>query len=275
MSEPVSIRAADGWLLRGERRPGPGPVVVCGHAMMVDRRTLDRPRGEGLVSALAAAGLDVIAMDARGHGESGPSADEGGRWRYDDVVRRDVPAMVQLGREVAEGRPVYVLGHSLVGHAAVIAAGLGEPPDGVVALAPNLWAPSLEPRRWARWAKAATLRVWHAVTRARGYWDAPGLGQGTDAEAEPYVGQFVEMWRDDRLGYEAALARARIPVLAWSSRGDRLLAHPDAVARFLALSAADVEHRVVDDLSHMGLVTRPEARPIWEASAAWMLRPRG
>ncbi len=64
----VSVRCDDGWILRGQRMPGPGPVVVCGHAMMVDRRTLDRPRGAGLASALAEAGLDVVMMDARGHG---------------------------------------------------------------------------------------------------------------------------------------------------------------------------------------------------------------
>lgn len=270
MTEPISVRAEDGWRLQGVRHPGDGPVVVCGHAMMVDRRTLDRPRGGGLLSALAAAGLDVVAFDVRGHGESGPSADEGGRWRYDDIVRFDVPAMVRRGRELAAGRPVIVLGHSLVSHAALIAAGLSDPPDALVALAPNLWTPSLEPRLLARCAKGATLRIWHAATRLRGYWDAPGLGQGTDAEAEPYVRQFVEMWRADRLGYEDALARATLPVLAYSSRADRLLAHPAAVERFLALSAADVEHRVVDDLSHMGLVTDPRARPLWDACAAWI-----
>jgi hypothetical protein len=42
-SEPFEITCADGWRLRGELRlpPSPRAVAVVGHAMMVDRRTLD------------------------------------------------------------------------------------------------------------------------------------------------------------------------------------------------------------------------------------------
>jgi predicted alpha/beta hydrolase len=211
----ISVRCDDGWILRGERMAGRGPVVVCGHAMMVDRRTLDRPRGAGLASTLADAGLDVVVLDIRGHGESGPRAERGGRWSYDDIVRQDVPAMVRLGRSIARDRQVVILGHSLFGHAAMIAAGIGEAPDAIVAYAPNLWARHLEPSPLARVAKAGVLGAWSAITRLSGYFDAPRLGLGTDAEAEAYVAQFASMWKRDRLAspdgaidYEAALAHA-------------------------------------------------------------------
>lgn len=276
---PIAVRCADGWILRGERLPGEGPVVVCGHAMMVDRRTLDRPRGAGLAATLASRGFDVLLLDARGHGESVPRADQGGRWSYDDVVRHDVPAMVRYARELARGRPVVVLGHSLIGHAAMIAAGLADPPDAVVAYAPNLWAPKLEPSALARAAKASVLFGWTLATRARGFFDAPALGMGTDPEPAPYVAQFASMWRRDRLAspdgaidYEAALARAALPVLAVSSEGDRLLARPPAVARFVALMRlASVEHRVLRGRGapdHMGFVLA--ARALWEETCAWI-----
>lgn len=281
---PVSVRCDDGWILRGERLPrADAPVVVLGHAMMVGRRTLDRPRGGGLASALHAGGLEVMTMDARGHGESLPRAADGARWSYDDVVRQDVPAMVRLARSVAEGRPVVVLGHSLIGHAAMIAAGLGhDAPDAIVGYAPNLWAPHLEPSRAARLAKAGLLRAWWATTSARGFFDAEGLGAGTDGEARDYVAQFVQMWRADRLAspdgtvdYEAALGRVAMPVLAYSSEADRLLARPASVARFLALMRrADVEHRVLrgrDAPDHMGFTKDPPARPVWEATCRWIV----
>lgn len=276
---PVAIRCDDGWILRGERRPGEGPVVVAGHAMMVDRRTLDRPRGAGLASALSAAGLDVTTIDARGHGESVPRAERGGRWTYDDVVRGDVPALVRYARSIAGGRRVVVLGHSLIGHAAMIAAGLSEPPDAIVGYAPNLWTPKLEPSRAARAAKGALLRAWTLATAARGFFDAPALGMGTDAEAAAYVAQFASMWQEGRLAspdgavdYEAALGRATVPVLAFSSEGDRLLARPAAVGRFLALMRrAEVTHRVLRGRGapdHMGFVL--SARAVWEETCRWI-----
>lgn len=280
---PVSVRCDDGWILRGEHLASADApaVVVCGHAMMVDRRTLDRPRGAGLASTLAEAGLEVVTIDARGHGESVPRAEQGGRWAYDDIVRQDVPAMIRLGRSIARGRTLVVLGHSLIGHAAMIAAGLSDPPDAIVGYAPNLWAPHLEPSAGARIAKTGLLSAWTLLTRARGYFDAPALGIGTDAEAADYVAQFTSMWRRDRLAspdetidYEHALARASLPVLAFSSRGDRLLARPAAVARFLALMArARVTHRVLegrDAPSHMGFVIDPRSPSIWTETAEWI-----
>jgi predicted alpha/beta hydrolase len=285
VTERIALRCDDGWILRGEcrHRADAPAVVVCGHAMMVDRRTLDRPRGAGLTSTLFDAGLSVVAFDARGHGKSVPRAEQGGRWTYDDFVRQDVPAALRFARSIAGGRPVAVLGHSLIGHAALIAAGLGHAADAIVAYAPNLWAPHLESSAVVRAAKLGTICAWVATTRARGYFDARAFGLGSDGEPAVYVAQYLSMWRQNRLtspdgtiDYERALARAEVPVLAFSSVRDRLYARPSSVASFLALMEhAPVTHRILDGPgapTHMGFVLDPAARPIWEESARFIVR---
>ena len=266
-------------------------MVVLGHAMMVDRCTLDRPAGQGLASTLYGRGLDVTWMDARGHGESGPTADQGGRFSYDDIVRFDVPALVSLGRELARGRPLVLLGHSLIGHAALISAGLDPDaaPDAIVAYAPNLWRPGLERSPIRRMQKRLLLAGLDVATRTRGYFDSRRFGLGNTPEPAPYIRQFTQMWRDDRLGhgglgqgdvdYEQALGRADVDLLAVSSQNDRLLATIDSVGQFIALAGnARVESVVLrgnDAPTHMGFVTDPRSHSLWNMTANWILQHAG
>ena len=70
----MKVDAADGWSLDVSRIAAKRPIgaALLLPAMMVDRRTMDRPPGRGLGSTLAAAGWDVYLGDFRGHGRSGP-----------------------------------------------------------------------------------------------------------------------------------------------------------------------------------------------------------
>ncbi|MGZ3406752.1 MAG: alpha/beta fold hydrolase, partial [Polyangia bacterium] len=144
--QPFSVACADGWVLRGEIVVAAPPVAVAvvGHAMMVDRRTLDRPRGRGLVSSLAARGVACVVADLRGHGRSGPRADEGGDWSYDDLVEHDVPTLVAFARSRFPDLPLTCVGHSLFGHVSL--AHLARHPDAdvdaLVLLAVNVANPS-------------------------------------------------------------------------------------------------------------------------------------
>jgi len=286
---PIHTTTDDGWTLRGERIEPAGDPVACavlGHAMMVDRRTMDR-RGDGLATTLARRGIATLSFDLRGHGESGPTAREGGSWSYDSFVRLDLPAIVAEGRRHHPNLPVVLVGHSLAGHAGMISAGLlpERAPDAVVGLGANLWTRDLEPSRALRVLKGAALATWAAASIPRGYWDPVWVRMGTDAEPWPYVWQFLRCYLGNRLSsldgrddYEAALGRAELPVFAVSSTGDRLFARPAAVRRFLAhMRRARVVHRVVteDDVrpppDHMGLVVNEGCRPIWEEVAGWIV----
>jgi predicted alpha/beta hydrolase len=288
--ESVSVRAPDGWILHGDAIEVAQPKAVCvlAHAMMVNRRTMDRPRGSGLASTLAERGIAVMNCDLRGHGESGPRADEGGRFAYDDFVQKDLPALVDAARARWPDLPVVLVGHSLGAHAGLIAAGLfpRAAPDALVSLAGNLWMPRLEPSVTRRLMKRSIFRAWLRAANRRGYFDPKPFRVGNTPEPLGYIRQFVDMFEADRLrsgdgalDYEAALAQPSIPVLSIASDGDRLLAHPECVRRFfeLARRARVDERRVVDfDFhgrapSHMGLVTDARSRPLWHEIATWIL----
>src|SRR5689334_16826224 len=116
-AEPVLTAAADGWILRGDLLlPGAAPpvaVALLAHAAVASRKTMDRPPGAGLASALLGAGIAAMRFDLRGHGESGPAAREGASFSYDDFVKLDLPAIVAFARTRFPGIPVVVVGHSL------------------------------------------------------------------------------------------------------------------------------------------------------------------
>jgi len=289
----VTTRTDDGWILRGEvlgvgERPA---VALLLHAMMASRKSMDRPRGQGLGQTLVSAGLSVLSADLRGHGESGPSAREGARYTYDDFILHDIPALVSLARDLFPGSRVVVVGHSLGAHTSLASAGTFGPvfpdkaPDAIVSIAGNIWVPSDEPSAARRIAKAATLRSWLSVAEAIGYFDPKPLRLGSDAVALPYVRQFWTMWSSDRYGsldgkhdYREALGRVTCPVLTLASEGDALLAHPEAVKQFTShVGSAEKEVRLITNTpgrrapDHMGFVTDPASRPIWEEIAAWVV----
>jgi hypothetical protein len=154
-----------------------------------------------------------------------------------------------------------------------------------VAIAANLWCPRLDPHPLRLARKTAFLLVWAAATRSpdRFHRRLIEIARTGEPEPWPYVRQFLRIFFTNRLtsadgreDYAAALARVRdIPILSVASEGDRLLAHPEAVARFFAPieTTAPVTHRVVRGgrgPDHMGLCVSPSQRPLWEEIADWV-----
>lgn len=273
-------------------RPTHG-VVVLGHAMMADQRTLDRqsrdapPGRGGLASVLARAGLHGYRFDVRGHGQSDPAA-----FTYRDS-RDDLARVVAFAAARHPDLPIAVLGHSLTGHGALVwlaeaagsAQGSGAPSSydpvarrvrAVVALGANLWLPTLEPSRTRWWLKRALLALWRVITEAAGRFPARALGLGSADVSAPFVREFTD-WAArgvcvNRHGEDvlATLGRLRLPVLAVLGGRDRLLCHPDCGRRFVSLAQRS-EVLVCAPADHMGLVAEP-ARPAWEQIAAWLVR---
>ena len=194
--------------------------------MMVDRRTLDRPRGRGLVSTLAARGIACVVADLRGHGKSGPRAGEGGDWAYDDLVEHDVPTLVAFARARFPSLPLACVGHSLFGHVAL--AHLSRHPhaaiDALVLLAVNAPNPAWSLRSIHGLRRRAGIELMGLLSRAFGRLPARRLRYGTDDEAAGYVRDFLRngrarRWRArDGFDYWDALPRIDRPVLAHRRR---------------------------------------------------------
>jgi predicted alpha/beta hydrolase len=277
--EPIDVRCADGWMLRGELvSDGSAPpvaVAVVGHAMMVNRRTLDRPRGRGFVSTLAAHQLAVLNVDLRGHGESGPRAGDGGDWSYDDLVDGDCAALLAFARARFPSLPVVAVGHSLFAHVALahLARHADAPLDGLVLVAANMPNPS-----WsiaARLAKRPLIEAMSLLARLYGRLPVRRLGLGSDDEARGYVSDFVRFARSgawharDGFDYWAALPSVTRPVLALAGAGDRFMAPPAEVGALVA-PLLQGKLRVVGPATglpfapgHMGIVLDERARPAW------------
>ncbi|MBI4612401.1 MAG: alpha/beta fold hydrolase [Planctomycetes bacterium] len=290
--ETCRVPTSDGWTLAAEHREPEGSpagvVVLAGHALLANRRSLDRPRGGGLVSRLAARGFRVYTFDVRGHGESRPRTDEGGRWTYDDIVREDFPALVQFVSRRHPEEALAVLGHSLTGHAALatLAWNPGLPVSAAVTFGANEWLRRLEPDR-RRWREkilcAAAMQVAAALF---GRLPARLLRQGSDDEARAVIEQLAWWVRRNRwlardgFDYLAGLAEIRVPVLAISGAADRLLCTPESFrifhehltsTRVNRIMVRGCEWGVSKDPGHMDLVLDPIWRPVWDRAADWML----
>jgi alpha-beta hydrolase superfamily lysophospholipase len=274
-----TVRTDDGCSLGVAVGEPTGPVrgeVLLLHAMMVDARALDRPPGGGLASTLVAAGYRVHRADLRGRGMSDRPAD----WTYDDLVYRDLPALVG-----AIGGCPWVVGHSLGGHVAAASWASGAVRlRGLVGLGANVWMPSLEPDLRRRISKAAGMGLASLSVGLFGGLAARRARLGPVDEAEGYARDLVRFWLDDRWAdragrdWSVALRTLDGPVLSVISRGDRLFAHPVGARAWIRAAGPraevwelqDGDHGLAKAPDHMGLACDGRSLPVWEAIGAWM-----
>lgn len=294
--EPVCLRAADGSALWGELilptgAGGPRSAVVLSHAMMVDRRTLDQPAGQGLLSQLVAAGAAVLWLDQRGHGQSRPHPAEGASWDYDALVADTGVAAAYLAERFPETQRVAV-GHSLFGHVALAyqarhaATQVGVGFDRLVLLAANVWLRELEPLAWRWRLKCLSFAAMQAASAPLGYLPVRRLRLGTADESHPYLAQ-MGSWQEtgdwcsqDGFSYLQALGQVRAEVLSVASEGDKLLAVPVCQLRLASRISGPLTHITVGERfgyacapDHMGLVLDRRLVPLWREVAHWVARP--
>jgi predicted alpha/beta hydrolase len=273
------LTTASGTLLAVEVRDPPRAraTAILLHSSMASRRIWSSRRESGFAATLAEHGIRTLALDFRGHGESGTPAARGGRWTFDDLARDDLPALSRAARERWPRDRLTLVGHSLGGQVALAAVATGHAEaDGIAAIA----NPFLRAR------KANIVRLMRGITRARGHFPARALGVGSDDECASYMEGWARHWDrdawrsdDDNVDYFAALARIELPVLAVASIGDRSLCTPQAAFRFIGRARrATVRFELIrrsDDGAlppdHMEMVTTSRAASSWHDIAKFCL----
>ena len=256
-----------------------------------DRSRSTRPesslgRFHGLVQTLADRELAVICPDLRGHGGSGPTADAGGRWSYDDLVDHDVPTLVAFARRRFPNLPVVALGHSLFGHVMIAHLARHNPHlvDGVALLACNIVSRAWRDAPFSSALASSLIGLMAAASLPFGRFPARLLRIGNQDEAMPYVLDFFRWIRlgdwvaQDGFVYTNGVQQIRVPVAAWVGAGDRILSTPAAADAFIKLVDPSKRVRVVGrntglsfDPGHMELATDLRCRPVWEEIAQFVL----
>ncbi|SMF63383.1 Lysophospholipase, alpha-beta hydrolase superfamily [Tistlia consotensis] len=134
--------------------------------------------------AFVKAGIALYAYDQRGFG-AGPNR---GLWAGSERMADDARTALRLLARRYPGKPLYLLGESMGGAVALLAASGPDPPpiDGVVLAAPAVWSSDLQPwyQRWALWLAVRLV---------------PGLrpsGQGNNIQASDNIEALKALGRD-------------------------------------------------------------------------------
>jgi len=283
--DEVLARTADGVTLRIDRVRAVGPrrgVLVCLHAMMTDGRYFGARRPGSFAHALAAAGLDVLVPDFRGHGRSIPPRAGPDDWSFDDLVELDLPAIVAAAAAASGCAPeeLALLGHSLGGLVATAALGTGRipPPRALILPSTSVWL--LGPRGPLH--RRALMAFYRAAAALLGRAPIRATGAGTADEPRTYVAQLTGWTRAARwtslrgVDYLAALGAITTPVLPIVGDRDWMCTPHDAVG-FAARIPTAAQIRIVGrwygdafDPDHFELFTRAELRPVWDELIAWL-----
>jgi pimeloyl-ACP methyl ester carboxylesterase len=291
------VYTADGWRL-GLRHlrpavPDPAklPVVLC-HGLGLNA-TFWTITDRHLPEQLVARGYEVFLFDFRGAGESAPVGTPGrvnarlrqtfllelgeGRWTVDEIVRYDVPAVLDRVKEVTGSDRVNWVGHSLGGMlmfpylerspeagrvASFVAMGstvtLAKPPQADILRANRalrVLARVVSPGRLGRPLMYESLRFPGLALIDRIYYSAANVdprtvsrfygytledtGPSALRQLDPYLryGHFVSA--DRRIDYAGGLDRVTVPVLMVAGDGDVLSDVPSTELTFNALGSPD------------------------------------
>ena len=267
---PAYVTTSDRVSLHYDQVPGEGARVLCLHAMMTDGRYFGARRDNGFARAL---GADVYVAEFRGHGRSQPPSAGEDDWSFDDLVERDLPALV------AEIKPDAIIGHSLGGLVTLAALGTGTiaPPRALVLASTSVWLGGGLERR-------AIMAAYRGVTALFGKAPIRALRAGHADESKGYVAQLTGWQRTGRwlslkgVDYLAALETVTVPTLAITGAGDWMCKPDDAAAIARRVKAplriVGRAHGDALDPDHFQLFTRPELTGVREEVARFVTAPR-
>jgi len=272
-SEDLELVADDGYVLGATRFSGPftphSSIVIAG-ATAVPQRFYRR-----FAEFTARQCYETVTLDYRGIGRSAPESLRDFRMDYTDWACHDLPAAID--HLAAEGRPVYVVGHSYGGAcfglipnhekvAGLYAFGTGAGWHG--------WMPRLERPR--------VLALWHAIgpvlTATMGYLPWSRFMSGEDLPLDVYrqwkrwCGYPHFLLDDPRLeGVRDTYAAITTPMVLANSIDDRWSPpiSRDAImtgyvsAPWMPVDIDPVARGITRPIGHMGYF-RHSSRPLWD-----------
>ena len=242
-------------------------TVLCLPAMGVDAAYY-----EPLAACLAEQGFAVARGELRGHGESPVSVRRGSDFGYKELVEYSVPAMVAELQKRLSPKRIFLLGHSLGGHMAMLYASIH--PTEVQGFAMVASGTTY----YRAWQGAQQLRIFFGtqtaaiVASALGYFPGHKLGF---AGREPRQ-QMLDWARCARTGtwqithsqhdYEDLLKRIQLPVLGVSLDGDTFAPRSALEFHLAKMPKAQINHVHLDAssspetaLHHFRWARQPEA----------------
>jgi predicted alpha/beta hydrolase len=165
------------------------------------------------VSALSQRQYAVAAVDHRGNGTSSVKVRRGVDFGYAALVE-DTRRAIRSATP-----PVFVIGHSLGGHVAALAAAEGEPFAGIVLVASGTPYHERFVARESRWIRFGATVI-PAISDVVGYYPGKLLGFG-GTEARTVMREWAALARDGRFVVDGRdrdpdLANVTLPVLAVS-----------------------------------------------------------
>jgi predicted alpha/beta hydrolase len=272
-----SLTTTDGWSLKINLFEPPvdqSPISVI--MIMPAMGTSARPY-RFMASALAAAGHVVVTVDPRGHGESLPHPKRGVDFGVDDIVQKDMPAVMDHINSQYKDVPVVLCGHSLGGH--LSAMYLAENPDAAVALI-TLTSTHFH-YKVIGLGSLGLFGGFYLLTQAFGYLPGEHVGWGARS-AKTQVKDWVR-WGftggfqgSDGRDLTPAVAALEIPYLCIGFTDDTWLAHAKGVDHFAkrlsnctvsrwSLSPEDLGVDKLDHFNHL----RTGAK-VWSRMDRWI-----
>ena len=235
------------------------PLVVVAPAIGIEARFY-----AGLCAGLAEVGIGAVSIDMPGHGASPIRAGRHADWGYEELVDHFASAIRALA-EVRPDAPLYLLGHSLGGHVALMLAGRGDVrATGVVLVATGApyWRAWHGPGAlFLRWGSA----LYGVLARIMGYFPGHRLGFG-GREARTLIAQWAASARTGEYDFpgfmgEALLGKPGPPVHSIALRGDFFA--PEAAIRHMLdkLKQRDVGIETWESAPHGGNHNRWPSEP--------------
>jgi predicted alpha/beta hydrolase len=241
-TEPFELPA---WFHAAERAEA---TIVLMAALGVSARFY-----KPLAEALASAGMHVLLLEQRGHGESPIRPGRRADWGFREPLLGEVRYALEWARERDASIPVYLMGHSLGGHYASMSVGLDpDAVDGVILVGcSSPWIGGFDGKVRAR------LKLLHVLipllTRSLGFFPGDRIGFG-GREARGLMRDWLEFSKTNRYGgagltqdLDAGIANYRGPLLSIRMTDDDFAPERGVDAVVRKYTSAVVATRVLGD----------------------------